>query len=80
MAKNKNYQIFIDERLCKGCDICVELCGKDVFTVSEQINKKGYYVPLPTKIENCSGCMICELICPEIAVIVEEEEKIEETP
>ncbi len=78
MAK-KDYQIYIDQRLCKGCDICVELCGKSVFTVSDKINQKGYYVPVPVNASDCSGCMICELICPEMAVVVVETETIGET-
>jgi 2-oxoglutarate ferredoxin oxidoreductase subunit delta len=62
--------IHIDEELCKGCQICIELCARDVFTVSEQINTRGYYVPVPTHLDKCTGCQICELICPELAVIL----------
>ncbi len=70
--KKKQYKIFIDEEFCKGCDICIELCATDVFTISEQINSRGYYVPIPTLLEKCNGCKICELICPELAVILEQ--------
>jgi len=72
--KKKEISIYIDEKLCKGCNICVELCGKDVFTVSGHINRRGYYVPIPTYAEKCTGCLICELICPELAVILEIKE------
>jgi 2-oxoglutarate ferredoxin oxidoreductase subunit delta len=72
MAKDKKqYIIHIDEDFCKGCNICVEMCATDVFTISTQINSKGYYVPVPTYAERCGGCMICELSCPELAVILE---------
>jgi 2-oxoglutarate ferredoxin oxidoreductase subunit delta len=76
--KKKEISIYIDEKLCKGCDICVELCPKDVFTISEQINQQGYYIPIPTSIDVCTRCMLCELICPELAVIlkIKEEETI----
>ena len=69
-TKKKITSIFIDEELCKGCNICVELCGKHVFTISEQINQRGYYVPVPTHLTKCTGCLICELICPELAVVL----------
>ena len=72
--KKKEIFIYIDEKLCKGCDICVELCPKDVFTISEQINQQGYYIPIPTSIDDCTGCMLCELICPELAVILKIKE------
>jgi len=68
----KHYKIIINEELCKGCDICVELCPTNVFELSEQINTKGYYVPKPILIENCTGCKICDLICPEMAILLEQ--------
>ena len=71
MAK-KQYRIIIDEELCKGCNICVELCPTNVFELTEQINSKGYYVPYAKLIDNCTGCKICDLICPEMAVVLEQ--------
>ncbi|MFC1513565.1 ferredoxin family protein [candidate division KSB1 bacterium] len=75
MAKKKVTSIVIDDLLCKGCDICVELCVKDVFDISDKINRLGYYIPIPVRIDACNGCMICELICPEIAVVLAFEEE-----
>jgi len=72
--RRKIASLSIDEKLCKGCNICVELCAKDVFTVSERINRQGYYVPVPAFVEKCTGCLICELICPELAVVLELSE------
>ncbi|MGA2295990.1 MAG: ferredoxin [FCB group bacterium] len=73
MAKEKQkIKIYIDETLCKGCDICKELCKEKVFITSEHINSLGYYVPVPVNITRCNACMICELICPELAVIIEK--------
>ena len=75
MAKRgQKILVSIDEILCKGCNICIELCGETVFTISEQINSLGYYVPVPKNMERCTGCMICELICPELAVNIEKSE------
>ncbi len=68
--KAKVEEIYIDQDYCKGCDICIELCPTAVFIKSEGINEKGYYVPLVDKLENCTNCKICELICPEMAVIL----------
>ena len=74
----KKITIIIDETLCKGCDICVELCSEVVFVVSEHINHLGYYIPIPVNIDKCNGCMICEHICPELAVVLNKTEIVEE--
>ena len=74
-GKKKIESIFIDETLCKGCGICAECCSKNVFTISEQINQQGYYVPVPAHLNECTGCLLCELICPELAVILISEEQ-----
>jgi len=34
MAK-RNFTVEIDEEFCKGCNLCVEFCPKNVFTTSE---------------------------------------------
>ncbi|TAL68137.1 MAG: ferredoxin [Bacteroidetes bacterium] len=71
MGKSESkIEIYIDNELCKGCDICIELCRPNVFMKSGKINSRGYYVPVPASMNKCTGCMICELICPELAVII----------
>ncbi|MDQ1267264.1 MAG: 2-oxoglutarate ferredoxin oxidoreductase subunit delta [Bacteroidota bacterium] len=72
--KSKVTEIHIDEDYCKGCDICIELCPKKVFVLSEKINSRGYYTPIPALIKDCDGCRICELSCPELAVILVYED------
>ena len=65
--------IEIDEKLCKGCNLCVDFCPKGVLIVSDKINKQGYYVPEASKEDECLGCRFCELLCPEFAIIIVNE-------
>lgn len=65
--------IDIDEELCKGCEICTDLCPKKVFETSGRINKRGYYLPVPVKEDECTECRLCELLCPEFAICVVNE-------
>jgi len=75
MTKSKkHFKIYIDEDFCKGCNICVKLCNLNVFDNSPKINNKGFYVPIPVRIQDCNGCQICELSCPELSLILIEEE------
>ncbi len=62
--------IEINENLCKGCDICIEFCPTDVFRKSDNLNRKGYYLPVVARVEDCTGCRICDLLCPEFAIVI----------
>jgi 2-oxoglutarate ferredoxin oxidoreductase subunit delta len=64
-------KIVIDETYCKGCHLCISRCRQAVLAVSCMRNAKGYLVPEARDSENCSGCMQCEMICPDMAIMVE---------
>lgn len=74
----KKGYIVIDQTLCKGCGLCIEVCPKGLITTAGELNLKGYY-PAEFKgdrVENpdgCTGCALCALVCPEIALEVYRE-------
>jgi 2-oxoglutarate ferredoxin oxidoreductase subunit delta len=74
--KDKKGRITIDKELCKGCYFCISVCPKQLITVSEELNQKGYYPAefkaTEDKDENrkCTGCTVCAIICPDIAIEV----------
>ncbi len=55
---------------CKGCGICVAFCPKDVLAQDEE----GH--AYPKNIEACIACMQCELRCPDFAITVMTEERL----
>ncbi len=61
---------------CKGCGWCVEFCPRDVLEISDDINSKGYHPPVVDKTlaHACVSCGLCELLCPEFAIYVEQTE------
>ncbi len=65
--------IKIDQNLCKGCDICTEFCRKNVYEPSKTLNRKGVYLPVPVNIEECKKCNLCAILCPDLAITVEED-------
>lgn len=69
----KKYIIHIDERVCKGCDLCVFYCPKDVLKLADKMNQKGYNVAEVIHLENCIGCRLCEDACPDFAIFVEDD-------
>lgn len=48
-------------------------CPKQILKKSERRNAKGYVPPMAADPEQCSKCRICELICPELAITLEDK-------
>lgn len=69
-------RISIDERRCKGCQLCTTVCPKRLVSMAEHFNALGYRPSqfIDLRIE-CTGCMLCALICPEAAITVYRGEK-----
>ncbi|MBM4240455.1 MAG: 4Fe-4S dicluster domain-containing protein [Euryarchaeota archaeon] len=67
--------ITIDEKLCKGCNICIELCPRQVYEESKTIDSKGVLIPIPKYLEECRKCELCTLLCPDQAISVDEEDE-----
>ena len=78
MAKSKgSYRVHIDPQLCKGtegCGICIELCRPKVLGIAESLSARGVHLAIVQTLEECTGCDLCMLHCPELAVAVEQRE------
>ena len=57
---------------CKGCQLCVTYCPRDVLEMSELFNAKGYHPPQVLDAQRCVACGLCEMLCPEFAIFVVE--------
>lgn len=64
--------ITIDKDFCKGCNLCIVNCPKDVLAVSRDRGKAGFLVPEAARPEACTACRLCEVICPDMAIVVED--------
>lgn len=65
-------KLWIDQRYCKGCLICIEVCPTKAIAPSAKINAKGYVIPVEKNMRDCKNCGLCELMCPDFAIAVEE--------
>ncbi|MDO8784876.1 MAG: ferredoxin [Syntrophales bacterium] len=67
--------IKIKRELCKECHLCTQACKKGNIVPSKEYNAKGYR---PVCFNNegehkCTGCALCAITCPEIAIEVYRE-------
>ena len=77
MAKKQTYRVHIDPRLCKGtegCAICVDLCRARVLGPAPALSERGVHPAVVLAQEQCTGCDLCMLYCPDLAVAVEHRE------
>jgi 2-oxoglutarate ferredoxin oxidoreductase subunit delta len=65
-------EVHVLEERCKGCAYCVEFCPRSVLARSTRFNLKGYHPPDIVQPEACTACHLCELLCPDFAIGVEE--------
>ena len=75
MIAPENTPVWINEKRCKACDICVSVCPVGVLSMkadSTHILGKMAQVAFP---ESCIGCGECELHCPDFAIYVAEKKE-----
>ncbi|MBS4023261.1 MAG: ferredoxin family protein [Dethiobacter sp.] len=65
----------ISPDLCKGCGLCKEKCPTDVLDWSKELGVYGTPIMGPARLEQCIACGICEIVCPDAAILIEKKDK-----
>ena len=65
-------QVTVIKERCKGCELCVKYCPRNVLRMSQTFNLKGYYFPEVAEEDNCVNCHFCEVLCPDFAIFSTE--------
>ena len=65
----------ITEAWCKGrqCEICVRVCPEHILAIGRPGGGRGADTVRVTREDACTGCRLCELLCPDFAIVVREE-------
>ena len=64
--------IIVDEKVCKGCSMCVNACPLKIIALDKsRLNAKGYHPAKLMEPEKCVGCASCATMCPDTAITVE---------
>ena len=59
----KMLEMTINEKACRGCQLCLDVCPTECFAYDEETKKVAVAV-----VENCIGCLSCAYICPSGAI------------
>jgi 2-oxoglutarate ferredoxin oxidoreductase subunit delta len=62
--------IVINKSICKGCELCVNFCPKKLISLEDKLNAIGYTPACFNDNSECTACMACALVCPEVAIEV----------
>jgi len=65
-AKTGVYKIEVNYDWCKACELCIRFCPFDVLEADEEGK------PRVVRLEACNNCKLCELHCPDLAILVRE--------
>ena len=66
--------VYIKNKGCKGCGICISVCPKKILRFSKDLNKKGVHYPEITDESKCILCENCMIYCPDFAVVVKKDD------
>ncbi len=64
-----SFSLKVYNERCKDCGICFEFCPKDNLEASEDGSPR-----LKSK-DDCTGCRLCEYLCPDFAIQVEKDSR-----
>ncbi len=63
--------IVVDTERCKGCNLCVVACPKNVIEIDlSRVNHFGHSYAEPVRSDDCTGCASCGIVCPDACITV----------
>ena len=71
----KRFKVLFQRDKCKGCELCVSFCPKNVLELDSAVNAKGYHPASAARPADCIGCASCALMCPDCCISIYELEE-----
>ena len=72
-----DFDVAINDLLCKDCGYCREVCSLGIFMQSEDFNPGGYRPAVAVNTDRCVGCLRCLYICPDFAITIRDSKSEE---
>ena len=71
----KDTPVWVDEKRCKACNICVSYCPAGVLAMRDEIHAVLGQMIEVVNPNSCIGCGECELHCPDFAIMVAKKDE-----
>jgi len=71
----RRFKVQFDRDKCKGCELCVSFCPKQILALDAVVNAKGYRPACITDQASCIGCASCAMMCPDLCISIYELEE-----
>lgn len=71
----KDTPVWVDEKRCKACSICVSYCPAGVLAMKDEASAVLGEMIEVVHPEACIGCTECELHCPDFAIMVAKRDE-----
>lgn len=65
--------IKINKEFCKECHLCIYACPRGCIIPTKEYNSRGYHPVASNEDKECTGCTLCAVMCPEVAIEVYRE-------
>lgn len=66
-------KVVVLSEYCKSCGLCINICPKQVLSIGDKPNAKGYYFVIADT-DKCIGCGLCGIMCPDLALEIYKEQ------
>ena len=74
-ASMERADFYIFPAYCKGCGLCMEKCPNNTLIWSDKLGTYGTPTVITKDEDSCIACMICEMVCPDCAIVVERKKR-----
>lgn len=72
-------KVTFNERFCKSCGLCIQVCPTNVIFLASTINVNGYRPATVVNQDACIRCAKCGQVCPDSVITVYKPEKQRQT-
>jgi 2-oxoglutarate ferredoxin oxidoreductase subunit delta len=65
---DKTHEVTINERFCKGCRLCIDVCPQGKLAMNAEPDMRGVQTAYVVGRAVCTGCRRCVTVCPDAAI------------